>query len=55
MCTAPGCKELKKGFLDGVNGEYSTPQSYFVDDEEVEKFDSHFPPKQKLKLPGQLF
>ncbi|MGN1104185.1 MAG: GNAT family N-acetyltransferase [Candidatus Coproplasma sp.] len=49
------CKELKEGFLDGIEGEYSTPQWYFVSDEEVEKFDADFPPKQKLMLPGQLF
>lgn len=49
------CKELKKGFLDGVKGEYSTPQGYFVTDEQVEQFDKDFPPKQKLRLPGQLF
>ena len=49
------CRELKKGFLDGVKGEYSTPQGYFVTDEQVEQFDKDFPPKQKLRLPGQLF
>ncbi|MGN1372500.1 MAG: GNAT family N-acetyltransferase [Candidatus Coproplasma sp.] len=49
------CKELNEGFLNGVEGEYSTPQCYFVDDAEVDNFDSRFPPKQKLKLPGQLF
>ncbi|MGN0812259.1 MAG: GNAT family N-acetyltransferase [Candidatus Coproplasma sp.] len=49
------CKELKEGFLDGVEGEYSTPQCYLVDEREVEEFDSQFPPKKKLKLPGQLF
>ena len=24
------CKELKSGYLNGVSGEYSTPESYFV-------------------------
>ena len=49
------CRELKKGYLDGVTGEYSTPQGYFVDEAEAEKFDALFEPKTKLKLPGQLF
>jgi len=49
------CKELIPGYLDGVTGVYRTPQSYYADDSDVERFDSGFPPKQKLKLPGQLF
>ena len=49
------CKELKKGFLSGVSGEYSTPQGYFVSEEECEVFDKQFPEKQKLRLPGQLW
>ena len=49
------CKELQSGFLDGVRGEYATPQGYFVDEAEAEEFDKLFPAKQKLKLPGQLF
>ncbi len=49
------CKELEEGFLDGVTGVYRTPQGYYVPDEEVEEFDKSFPPKQKLKLPGQIF
>ncbi len=49
------CKELKDGYLDGITGEYRTPEVYCVDDTDVELFDKTFPPKQKLKLPGQLF
>ncbi|MCR5330863.1 MAG: N-acetyltransferase [Lachnospiraceae bacterium] len=49
------CKELKPGYLDGVTGVYQTPQGYYVKDEDVEKFDRSFPPKEKLKLPGQIF
>ena len=49
------CKELKEGYLDKVTGVYQTPQGYYVKDEDVEEFDKQFPPKQKLKLPGQLF
>ena len=39
----------------GITGVYQTPQGYYVDDEDVEAFDRGFPPKQKLKLPGQIF
>ena len=49
------CKELEKGYLDGITGEYATPRGYFVNEDEVEEFDKNFPPKEKLKLPGQLF
>ena len=49
------CKELVTGFLDGITGVYQTPQGYYVSDEEVDEFDQGFPPKQKLKLPGQIF
>ena len=47
-------KELEPGFLDNITGIYHTPEHYFVDEKEVEKFDTQFPTKQKLKLPGQL-
>ena len=49
------CKELIPGYLDGVTGVYRTPKGYYVDDSDVEEFDRQFPPKEKLKLPGQLF
>ena len=49
------CRELKPGYLSGVTGVYQTPRGYYVDDADVENFDRNFPPKQKLKLPGQLF
>lgn len=49
------CKILKDGYLDGITGEYSVPDVYLVSDEDVENFDKSFSPKQKLKLPGQLF
>jgi predicted N-acetyltransferase YhbS len=48
------CKELIPGYLDGITGEYTPPQGYFVDEAEAEQFDQEFPPKAKLKLPGQL-
>lgn len=49
------CKELKEGYLQGITGEYATPQGYFVAEEAAEKFDQAFPHKEKQKLPGQLF
>ena len=49
------CKELIPGYLDGITGEYAPPAGYFVDEQEAEKFDADFPPKEKRKLPGQLF
>lgn len=48
-------KELTEGYLDGVTGMYHTPEGYFVDENEADEFDKQFPPKEKLKLPGQLF
>ena len=47
-------KQLKDGFLDGVTGVYKTPDGYFVSEQDAEEFDRQFPPKVKLKLPGQL-
>ena len=51
------CKELIPGYLDGVTGVYGPPEGYFAADREpeaFEAFDASFPPKEKLKLPGQL-
>lgn len=49
------CKELIPGYLDGITGEYATPQGYFVDEAAAEEFDKEFPYKEKQKLPGQIF
>ena len=49
------CKELICGYLDDVTGVYRTPRGYYVDDADVEEFDKGFPPKVKLRLPGQIF
>ena len=49
------CKELIPGYLDGITGEYAPPAGYFVDETAAEAFDREFPPKEKMKLPGQLF
>ena len=49
------CRELIPGYLDGITGVYQTPAGYYVDDADVEEFDRGFPPKEKLRLPGQIF
>ena len=49
------CKELISGYLRNVTGVYQTPQGYYVYDADVEVFDRDFPPKEKLRLPGQIF
>ena len=49
------CKELKTGYLSGVKGAYKTPNGYYVNEHDAEEFDKSFPPKEKLKLEGQLF
>ena len=48
------CRELIDGYLDGITGVYGPPEGYFVSEEACEVFDRAFPPKVKLKLPGQL-
>ena len=49
------CRELVDGYLDGITGEYATPEAYLIDETEAEEFDKSFPYKEKLKLPGQIF
>ena len=49
------CKELIPGYLEGITGEYAPPAGYFVDVVAAEEFDKEFPPKEKRKLPGQIF
>ena len=48
-------RELIPGYLEGVTGVYQTPKGYYVDEAEVEEFDKSFPPREKLRLPGQIF
>ena len=51
------CEELVKDCLKDITGEYATPKGYFAASEnpqEFEKYESAFPYKEKLKLPGQL-
>jgi len=49
------CRELERGYLRGVTGEYATPKGYFVDELLAEEFDRDFPPREKRKLPTQIF
>ena len=52
------CRELIPGYLSGITGEYAPPEGYYAAEQEpeaFERFDARFPPKEKLKLPGQLF
>lgn len=46
--------ELTPGFLNGVTGTYKDPQGYLVNEALADAFDAQFPPKEKVKLPGQL-
>ena len=52
------CKELTPRCLDAVRGEYAPPVCYFAAEENPEAFGQYeatFPPKEKKKLPGQIF
>ena len=52
------CRELIPDYLAGVRGEYGPPEGYYCAEREpeaFEAFDALFPPKEKLRLPGQLF
>ena len=51
------CRELIPGYLNGVTGVYGPPEGYFAAERNpkvFEAFDAQFPPKEKMKLPGQL-
>lgn len=51
------CRELRPGALAGVRGEYVPPEGYAAagrDPAAFETFDAGFPPKRKLRLPGQI-
>ena len=47
-------RELENGFLDGITGTYTDPDGYDCEGVDIDAFDAQFPPKEKLKLPGQL-
>lgn len=46
--------QLQPHYLDDFSGTFKDPEGYLVGDEDVAAFDATFPPKAKLKLPGQL-
>ncbi len=43
-------KELIKGYLDGISGEYSTPEGYFVANKKPEKFNEYESAFPKISL-----
>lgn len=45
---------LKNGLKDSF-GTFKEPDGYFIDSKKAEEFDKSFPPKEKLRLPGQIF
>ena len=47
-------KELIPGYLSGITGTFKDPDGYAVNDADFEEYDKQFPPKKKLRLPGQL-
>ena len=48
--------ELVEGGLSGVHGRvHLRPEFFDIDAEALAKFDAKFPPREKLKLPGQLW
>ncbi len=52
------CLELKEGYLNDASGTWADPEGYFIcrkDPEGFEKFEAGFPPKEKRKMPGQLW
>lgn len=49
------CRELTQGYLDGITGEYATPEGYFIDEKEAEEFDQNFPYKEKKEIAGTDF
>jgi predicted N-acetyltransferase YhbS len=47
--------ELRPGSLDGFTGKYFEDETFSqLDPDKVDAFDSTFPPREKLRLPGQL-
>lgn len=52
------CRELLPHALDMIRGEYATPSCYFAAEEDPAAFGRYerdFLPKEKKKLPGQIF
>ena len=48
------CKILNEKALHGIEARYKVPEGYLVDEKLAAEFDRKFPPKERLKLPGQL-
>ena len=48
------CKALKPECHALAEARYRVPRGYFVDEAEAAEFDDSFPPKERLRLPGQL-
>lgn len=49
------CRVIKPACKNLSGARYHVPQGYFVDEGKAAEFDKEFPPKEALKLPGQLF
>ena len=52
------CRELLPHALDEIRGEYATPACYFAAEEhpgDFARYEATFSPKEKKKLPGQIF
>lgn len=47
-------RERIDGYLKGVKGKHRDPEVYIVDEKVGDEFNKKFPPKEKLKLPGQM-
>ena len=48
------CHVLDAEALHGIEARYRVPEGYLVDEALAEAFDRQFPPKERLRLPGQL-
>ena len=49
------CKELIPGYLDGITGVYQTPQGYYVEDSDVNRFDKGVPVQRGTATSGADF
>lgn len=48
-------KELKKGYLNDITGEFEEAKKYEIRYWKLEEFEKQFLSKEKTKLTGQLF
>ncbi len=49
------CRVLRPECRQLTGARYRVPQGYFVNEVAAAEFDKSFPPKERLRLPGQLF